>query len=97
MKVLVVGSGAREHTITWKLAQSKKIDKLYAAPGNAGMKTIAEIADINATDTGAMLKFAKDNRIDLTFIGPEQPLAAGIVDVFQKAGMAVFGPSQKAA
>jgi phosphoribosylamine---glycine ligase len=97
MKVLVVGSGAREHTITWKLAQSKKIVKLYAAPGNAGMKTIAEIADISATDTGAMLKFAQDNHIDLTVIGPEQPLAAGIVDVFQKAGMAVFGPTQKAA
>jgi phosphoribosylamine---glycine ligase len=97
MKVLVVGSGAREHNITWKLSQSKKIDKLFAAPGNAGMKTIAEIADINAVDTGAMLKFARENRIDLTVVGPEQPLAAGIVDVFQKAGMSVFGPTQKAA
>ena len=97
MKVLVVGSGAREHTITWKLAQSKKIDKLYAAPGNAGMKAIAETVDIKAEDTGGMLKFAKENRIDVTFIGPEQPLAAGIVDLFKKNGMAVFGPTQKAA
>jgi len=97
VKVLVVGSGAREHTITWKLAQSKNIDKLYAAPGNAGMKDIAELVDIKAEDAEAMLKFAKDNRIDLTFIGPEQPLAAGIVDLFQKNGMAVFGPVQKAA
>jgi phosphoribosylamine---glycine ligase len=97
MKVLVVGSGAREHTITWKLAQSKKIDKLYAAPGNAGMKQIAEIADIKAEDTGAMLKFAKDNKIDITVVGPEQPLAAGMVDLFQNNGMAIFGPSQKAA
>jgi len=97
VKVLVVGSGAREHTITWKLAQSPKIDKLYAAPGNAGMKTIAEIADINAIDTDAMLKFAKENRIDLTVVGPEQPLAAGIVDLFTRNGMAIFGPTQKAA
>jgi phosphoribosylamine---glycine ligase len=97
VRVLVVGSGAREHTITWKLAQSKKIDKLYAVPGNAGMKAIAETADIKAEDTEGMLKFAKENRIDVTFIGPEQPLAAGIVDVFQKNGMTVFGPTQKAA
>ncbi len=97
MKVLVVGSGAREHTITWKLAQSKKIDKLYAAPGNAGMQAAAEIVNIKAEDTGAMLKFAKENRIDLTVVGPEQPLAAGIVDLFAQNGMAIFGPAQKAA
>ncbi len=97
MKVLVIGSGAREHTITWKLSQSRKIDKLYAAPGNAGMKAIAEIADINAVDTEGMLKFAKENRIDLTVVGPEQPLAAGMVDLFQNNGMAIFGPTQKAA
>jgi phosphoribosylamine---glycine ligase len=97
MKVLVVGSGAREHTITWKLAQSKKIDKLYAAPGNAGMKAIAEIVDIKAEDTEGMLKFARDNKIDVTVVGPEQPLASGMVDLFQKNGMAIFGPSQKAA
>ncbi len=97
MKVLVVGSGAREHTITWKLAQSKKIEKLYAAPGNAGMKAIAETADIKAEDTESMLKFAKDNHIDVTVVGPEQPLAAGLVDLFQKNGMAIFGPTQKAA
>jgi phosphoribosylamine--glycine ligase len=97
MKVLVVGSGAREHTITWKLAQSPRIDKLYAATGNAGMKDVAELVDIKAEDSEAMLKFAKENRIDLTFIGPEQPLAVGIVDLFQKNRLAVFGPTQKAA
>ncbi len=97
MRVLVVGSGAREHAELWKLAQSKKIDALYAAPGNAGMKALAELVDIKAEDCEAMLKFARENRIDVTVVGPEQPLAAGIVDVFQKAGLAIFGPTKIAA
>lgn len=97
MKVLVIGSGAREHTITWKLSQSKKINQLYAAPGNAGMKAIAETIDIKAEDTEGMLKFAKENHIDVTVVGPEQPLAAGMVDLFEKNGLAIFGPTQRAA
>lgn len=97
MKILVVGSGAREHTLTWKLAQSPKVKELFMAPGNAGTAKIAHNLDIKAEDNAGLLKFARDNRIDLTVIGPEQPLANGIVDLFQKNGLAVFGPSQKAA
>ncbi|MFA5308616.1 MAG: phosphoribosylamine--glycine ligase [Dehalococcoidales bacterium] len=97
MKILVVGSGAREHTITWKIAQSPKVKELYAAPGNAGMAKVAQTVDIKATDNDALLKFAQHNRIDLTVIGSEQPLANGIVDLFQRNGLAVFGPSQQAA
>ncbi len=97
INILVIGSGAREHTITWKLSQSPKVKALYAAPGNAGMAKIAEILDIKDTDIDALLKAAKDMKIDLTVIGPEAPLAAGIVDLFQSAGMRVFGPSRAAA
>ena len=97
MKILVVGSGAREHTLVWKLAQSPKVKELFTAPGNAGTAAIAQNIDIKAEDTEGLLKFARDNRIDLTVVGPEQPLAAGIVDVFTKNGMAIFGPTQKAA
>jgi len=97
MKILVVGSGAREHTITWKLAQSPKVKEMYAAPGNAGMARIAHNLDIKAEDNEGLLKFARDERIDLTVVGPEQPLANGIVDLFTKNGLAVFGPTQKAA
>jgi len=97
MKILVVGSGAREHTLTWKIAQSPKVKELFIAPGNAGTAKIAHNLDIKAEDNEGLLKFARDNRIDLTVIGPEQPLANGIVDLFQKNGLAVFGPTQKAA
>jgi phosphoribosylamine--glycine ligase len=97
LKILVVGSGAREHTITWKIARSPKVKELYVAPGNAGMAKIARAVEIKAEDNEGLLKFARENRIDLTVIGPEQPLANGIVDVFQKNGLAVFGPTQKAA
>ncbi len=97
INILVIGSGAREHTITWKLSQSPKVKALYAAPGNAGMAKIAEILDIKDTDIEALLKATKDMKIDLTVIGPEAPLAAGIVDLFQSAGMHVFGPSRAAA
>lgn len=97
MKVLVIGSGAREHTITWKIAQSKQVTGLYVAPGNAGMAKIARALDIKAEDNEGLLKAAKELNIDLTVVGPEQPLANGVVDVFQKNGLAVFGPSQKAA
>jgi len=97
LKILVIGSGAREHTLTWKIAQSPKATELYVAPGNAGMAQIARALDIKAEDNEGLLKFAKENRIDLTVVGPEQPLANGIVDLFQKNGLAIFGPTQKAA
>jgi phosphoribosylamine--glycine ligase len=97
MKILVIGSGAREHTLAWKLAQSPKVKEMYAAPGNAGMAKVAQILDIKAEDNEALLKAAKDLRIDLTVIGPEQPLANGIVDLFLKNGLAVFGPTKAAA
>ena len=97
MKILVVGSGAREHTLVWKLAQSPEVKEMYAAPGNAGTARIARNLDIKAEDIEALLKTAKDLKVDLTVVGPENPLAKGIVDRFQSAGLAVFGPSQKAA
>src|SRR4030042_5242669 len=97
MKIVVVGSGAREHTLVWKLAQSPKAKEMYAAPGNAGTARIAHNLDIKAEDNEGLLKFAKENRIDLTVIGSEAPLANGIVDLFLQNGLAVFGPTQKAA
>jgi phosphoribosylamine--glycine ligase len=97
LNILIIGSGAREHTLTWKLAQSPKVKKLYAAPGNAGMGKIAEILDIKDTDVAGLLKAARNLKIDLTVVGPEAPLAAGVVDVFQAAGMPVFGPTKGAA
>jgi phosphoribosylamine---glycine ligase len=97
MKVLVIGSGGREHTIIWKLKQSSKVEKIYCAPGNAGIADIAECVDIKSYDINALLEFAKQNMIDLTIVGPERPLVEGIVDEFQKAGLKVFGPSKKAA
>ena len=97
MKILVIGSGAREHTLAWKLAQSPKVEEMYAAPGNAGMAKVAQNLDIKAEDSEGLLKFARNNRIDLTVVGPEQPLANGIVDLFMKNGMTIFGPTKKAA
>ncbi|MGD9143874.1 MAG: phosphoribosylamine--glycine ligase [Dehalococcoidia bacterium] len=97
MRILVVGSGAREHTILWKLAQSPQATEIYAAPGNAGMAQQAELADIKADDVDNLAKFAGDNKIDLTVVGPENPLAAGIVDTFREAGLTIFGPTRAAA
>ncbi len=97
MKVLVIGSGAREHAITWKLKQSSKIADLYVAPGNAGMKEIANIVDIKADDVDGLLEFAKTEKIDLTVVGPEQPLVLGIVDAFNKEGLRIFGPGKNGA
>jgi len=97
LNILVIGSGAREHTLTWKLSQSPKVKELYAAPGNAGMAKIAHILDIKDTDVEGLLKAAKELKIDLTVVGPEAPLAAGVVDRFQSAGMPVFGPVRAAA
>jgi len=97
MKVLVVGSGGREHTIAWKLAQSPLLTKLYCAPGNPGMAEIAECVNIPADAVGPLMTFAVREKIDLTVVGPEDPLAAGIVDAFADEGLLCFGPSRRAA
>lgn len=97
MNVLVVGSGGREHALVWKLAQSPEVHTLYCAPGNAGSRQLAEHVPIAAEDVLALRDFAETQRIDLTVVGPEQPLALGIADVFAARGLRVFGPSQAAA
>ena len=97
MKVLIVGSGGREHAIAWKVAQSPKVDKIYCAPGNGGIAELAECVDIAATDIENMVKFAKDNAIDLVFVAPDDPLADGMVDAMQEAGIRAFGPNANAA
>lgn len=97
MNILVIGSGAREHTLVWKIKQSPKVKKIYCAPGNAGIASLAECVDIAADDITALLKFAQDNHIDLTVVGPEAPLVLGIVDVFEQHGLKIFGPNQAAA
>jgi len=97
MKVFVIGSGGREHALAWKLSQSPKIDKLYCAPGNPGMAEIAECVDISADKLEALRDFALKQQVDITVVGPDDCLAAGVVDVFQKAGLKIFGPTQKAA
>ena len=97
MKVLVVGGGGREHTLVWKISQSPLVDKVYCAPGNGGIAKLAECIDIKAMDFENLVKFAEENKIDLTVIGPDDPLAAGIVDVFEARGLRVFGPGKDAA
>ena len=97
MKVLVVGSGGREHAICWKISQSDKVDKIYCAPGNAGISQVAECVDIKAMEFDKLVQFAKDNAIDLTVVGMDDPLVGGIVDVFEKEGLRVFGPRKNAA
>ncbi|MED4311095.1 phosphoribosylamine--glycine ligase [Heyndrickxia coagulans] len=97
MKVLVIGSGGREHAICKKLSESPRVGKIYCAPGNGGIAQIAETVPIRETDTASLLAFAKDKGIELTVVGPEAPLSAGIVDEFQNAGLKIFGPSKQAA
>lgn len=97
MQVLVIGGGGREHTLVWKLAQSKSVTKIYAAPGNPGMKGLAECVDLDIADLDGLADWAKKHDIDLTVVGPEAPLVAGIVDVFKARGLTIFGPSAKAA
>lgn len=97
MKVLVVGSGGREHTLVWKLSQSPKVDKIYCAPGNAGIGNMAEIVNIKAEDIEVLLGFALEKGIDLTVVGPEVPLVDGIADRFQEEGLKVFAPNKECA
>jgi phosphoribosylamine--glycine ligase len=97
MKVLVVGGGGREHALVWKIAQSPKVSKVYCAPGNAGISEQATILPIKANDLTGLLEFALREKIDLTVVGPEEPLTKGIVDLFESKGLSIFGSSQKAA
>ena len=97
MKVLVVGGGGREHAIVRAISKSKKVSKIYCAPGNAGISELAEIVDIKVMEFDKLAAFAKDNEIDLTVIGPDDPLVGGIVDVFEANGLRVFGPRKNAA
>jgi phosphoribosylamine--glycine ligase len=97
MKVLVVGGGGREHAIVWKLAQSNKVEKIYCAPGNAGIASMAECIDISPNDFDSLLDFVKYNWIDLTIVGPEDPLSNGIVDAFEKEKRHIMGPGKAAA
>jgi len=97
MKILVVGGGGREHTMVWKISKSPLVEKIYCAPGNAGTQGLAESVPIRAEDINALADFARDNEIDLTVVGPEGPLVAGIADTFEAMGLKVFGPSKAAA
>ena len=97
MKVLVVGGGGREHALVWKIAQSPKVSQIFCAPGNAGIAKLAQCVSIGAEDIVALADFAQREGIDLTVVGPEAPLCAGIVDEFQRRGLRIFGPTKYAA
>jgi len=97
MKVLVIGSGGREHAIVWKVKKSSKVDKIYCATGNAGISEYAQCVDIPVNAHEALADFALKNRIDLTIVGPDDPLAEGVVDVFENKGLRIFGPRKNAA
>ena len=97
MKILIVGGGGREHALAWKLAQSKRVDKIYCAPGNAGIAEVAECVAIKAEDVEGICSFAKEKKIDLAVIGPEVPLSLGIVDALAEEGLKAFGPNRKCA
>ena len=97
MKVLVVGSGGREHALAWKIQQSPLVDRVYVAPGNPGTEQVAENVPISVDDLEGLVRFAVDEQIDLTVVGPEAPLCAGIVDLFRERGRLCFGPDKAAA
>src|SRR5437016_7476683 len=97
MKIFVIGSGGREHALAWKLRQSPHAERIFCAPGNAGTAEIAENVAIAASDLDALVRFAKENRVDLTVVGPDDPLAAGIVDLFAAEKLRAFGPTKSAA
>ncbi len=97
MKVLVVGGGGREHALVWKIAQSQRVDKIYCAPGNGGIAAIAECLPVKATDIEGMIAAVKDKKVDLVMVAPDDPLAAGMVDAMENAGIRAFGPRKNAA
>jgi len=97
MNILIVGSGGREHALAWKLRQSASVNRIFCAPGNAGMESVGTTVPLKATDLDGLLRFAQDNAVDLTVVGPEQPLVMGIADVFQDHKLVVFGPTAAAA
>ncbi len=97
MRVLVIGGGGREHALVWKIAQSPRVEQIFCAPGNPGITSLAECVAIPASDIEGLLQFARRNRVELTVVGPEQPLVAGIVDAFESQGLRIFGPGKRAA
>lgn len=97
MKVLIIGSGGREHTLAWKISKDERVEKIYAAPGNGGMENIAENVDISVEDIEALVRFAKENKVDLSIVGPEVPLALGVVDRFRDEKLSIFGADEKCA
>ena len=97
MKVLVIGSGGREHALAWKITENKEVSRIYVAPGNAGTATSPNMTNVATTDIDGLVQFAKDENIDVTIVGPEAPLSQGVVDKFQAAGLKIFGPTQAAA
>ena len=97
MKILIIGSGGREHALAWKLAQSPRVTQLWCAPGNSGIKQVAELAELKANNIAGLCALAGELKIDLTIVGPEEPLALGIVDYFREDGHRIFGPDKKAA
>ena len=94
MKILVIGSGGREHALCWKLKDSKKVDKIYCAPGNGGTKLVGENIPLKSNDIQGLLDFALKEKIDLTIVGPEDPLVLGIVDLFESNNLKIFGPNK---
>jgi phosphoribosylamine--glycine ligase len=96
MRILIVGGGGREHVLAWKLSKAKRVRKIYAAPGNPGIAEVATCVDILASDIPGLLRFAEEKKIDFTIVGPELPLAMGIVDEFENAGLKIFGPNKNA-
>jgi phosphoribosylamine--glycine ligase (EC 6.3.4.13) len=97
MKVLVIGSGGREHALAWKITKNKEVSRVYVAPGNAGTAANPDMMNVSITDIDALVQFAKDENISVTIVGPEAPLSEGVVDTFQAAGLKIFGPTQAAA
>src|SRR5205823_5382325 len=97
MKLLVVGSGGREHALAWKLAQTPRVSKVFVAPGNAGTATEDGVSNVPHTAAEALIDFVKKESVTLTVVGPEAPLAAGVVNAFQAAGLRIFGPTREAA
>ena len=97
MNVLVIGGGGREHALAWKLRQSPRVKQIFIAPGNAGTAQVGRNVEVKASELDQLLNFAQRESIDLTVVGPDDVLAAGIVDLFEKAGLRIFGPCKEAA